>query len=242
MFDRRKYKNFALKQLKGRWGVPVIMTLIVAVIMFIFNIPNYISLFSNPDFLDLLYFEGSLTEFLYAYNQISNSSTSFLVTLIQTVASAILAFATINVYLKMSRSPEKVTLGHFIEGMNFWGKAALASLWKYLWVFLWSLLFVIPGIIKSIAYSQMYFILCEYENVSVTKAMRISIVITQGHKVDLFITYLSFLGWALLSALTLGIGTLWLEPYMNMTLINAYHGLMREALETGKIKPEDLTK
>lgn len=242
MFDRKKYKDFAKKQLKGRWTVPVIMTLIIAVIMFLFDIPNLIRLFTDEVFWKLIYFEGDITEAYDLYNQLSSHSSSYLTSIIQVVAEAILSFAAINVYLKMSRTPEKISLKLFIEGLNNWARAFLAALWKYLWVFIWSLLFFIPGIIKAISYSQMYYILCEYKDVSVTKAMRISMIITYGHKGDLFVTYLSFLGWLLLSVLTFGIGTLWLQPYMDMTLINAYHALMKEALETGKIKPEDLTE
>lgn len=242
MFDRKKYKMFARKQLKGRWAVPVIMTLIITAIMFLFDIPNLIRLFSDEVFWKLWYFEGDITEAYELYSQLSSNSSSYLTSIIQVVAEAILSFAAINVYLKMSRSPEKVSLKYFVEGLNNWSRAFLAALWNYLWVFIWSLLFLIPGIIKAISYSQMYYILCEYKDVSVTKAMRISMIITHGHKGDLFITYLSFLGWICLSALTLGIGVLWVQPYMDMTLINAYHALMKEALELGKIKPEDLTE
>ena len=72
--------------------------------------------------------------------------------------------------------------------------------------------------------------------------MRISIEITKGHKWDLFVMYLSFLGWDILSVLTIGILELWLSPYKNMTYTNAYHALIKEALESGRIKPEDLSE
>ena len=39
MFDRKKYKNFAKQQLKGRWGVPIIMSVIIGIITSIFAIP-----------------------------------------------------------------------------------------------------------------------------------------------------------------------------------------------------------
>lgn len=142
----------------------------------------------------------------------------------------------------MSRSPEPVSLKGFVEGLNNWARALLGALWQLLWVFLWSLLFLIPGIVKAYAYSQMFFIITEYKDVSVTKAMRISMLITKGHKWDLFVMDLSFLGWAILCGLTLGIGALWLEPYMNMSKVNAYHAMLKEALESGLLKPEDLTE
>ena len=75
---------------------------------------------------------------------------------------------------------------------------------------------------------------------SVTRSMKISKIITNGHKGDLFVMYLSFIGWEILATLTFGIGYLWLVPYINMSLVNAYHSMLKEALETGKLKPEDL--
>lgn len=244
MFDRRKYKSFALKQLKGRWTVPVLITLIIIIISFIFEIPIYFSLFSTTSFWDLInYTGGDIDEILDLYTSAVNSASTYnFITYIQLVVNAILEVAAISVYLKMSRSPEKVSFSSFFEGLNKWGKAILAVLWQFLWIVLWSLLFLIPGIIKSFAYSQMFFLISEYKDLSVTKSMKISMIITKGHKWDLFVTYLSFLGWSILCVFTLGIGTLWLTPYMNMTLTNAYHAMLKEAIESGKIKPEDLTE
>ena len=238
MFERKKYKNFAKKQLSGRWGVPILVTLFVFVVSSIFSIPDILQL-SRSGYFAAIWNNDSLAA-LDALNSVK--STSFITSIVSMIISAILEVATICVYIKMSRSPEPVAFSDFIEGFNNWARASLGALWQYLWVFLWTLLFIIPGIIKTIAYSQMYYIIAEYKDVSVTKAMRISIEITKGHKWDLFVMYLSFLGWAILAAFTLGILNLWLIPYMNMTYINAYHALMKEAIESGRIKPEDLTE
>ena len=53
MFERKKYKDFAKKQLKGRWTVPVLMTLCIFVIMELFSFPNYIRFFNN-DFVNYI--------------------------------------------------------------------------------------------------------------------------------------------------------------------------------------------
>lgn len=244
MFERKKYKKFALKQLKGRWTVPVLITLVICLISVIFSIPSYIGLFNNNDFLDLANYSGEdIEEILNLYSSvISQTSRYEFVSIIQMVVTVIFNVAALNVYLKMSRSPEKVSFSDFFEGLNRWGKAALAGLWQFLWVFLWSLLFFIPGIVKAFSYSQMFYLITEYKDLSVTKAMKISMIITKGHKWDLFVTYLSFIGWGILCVFTLGIGTLWLTTYINMTLTNAYHAMLKEAIDTGKIKPEDLTE
>ena len=81
---------------------------------------------------------------------------------------------------------------------------------------------------RSIAYSMNWFILAKEPSVSVFDAMKISKNITNGQKGDLFILDLSFLGWAILSVFTLGIGFLWLLPYMQTTKYNALLYLIQD--------------
>lgn len=56
------------------------------------------------------------------------------------------------------------------------------------------------------------------EEIGVWKAACKSVKLMKGHKWELFILGLSFLGWILLSILTFGIGFLWLLPYIQVTL------------------------
>lgn len=242
MYDIRKYKKFALKQLEKRWGIPILITLLTVLIILIFDLPELIKSYKSEDFALLLNnnYDNIRDMYIAVSRYTASIPTSTYAEFAKLLVEGILSYAAITVYLKMSRSPEKVSFSDFIEGLNNWGKAALATIWESLWVFIWSLLFFIPGLIKYISYSQMKYILLENENVSVTKAMRISMIITNGHKMDLFVTMLSFIGWWILSVLTLGIGFFFLNPYIEMTMVNAYHALMMEALETGKILPEDL--
>jgi|GEM_PF-1987425 len=154
--------------------------------------------------------------------------------------TAVCTIAQYCVYLKMSRTPDPVSFGDFFAGFTHWLRAIGAALWRRLWTYLWMLLFVIPGIVKAIAYSQTFFIVAEFPHVPVVQALDISKKITRGHKADLFVLYLSFLGWYLLCVLTLGIASLWVVPYQTMTCVNAYHALMKQALESGVVTIEDI--
>ena len=241
MFDRKKYKYFARQQLKSRWNIPAIITIISGLVMIIFSIPELVETFRAIPELWTLDFTDS-NSYSIAVKMITGENTSTLLSYIQLAVSAIFEMAAICVYLKMSRSPNPVHLSDFFEGLNNWARAILAQLLVTVWVFLWSLLFFFPGIIKAIAYSQTMFIAAEYKTVSVSKALRISKIITNGHKMDLFVMHLSFIGWAILASIPAGLGFIFLIPYMNLSFINAYHAMMKEALETGSIKPEDLQK
>jgi uncharacterized membrane protein len=93
---------------------------------------------------------------------------------------------------------------------------------------LWSILFIIPGIIKALAYSQAPYIIAENPNMPVMEALRLSERMMKGKKWDFFVLNLSFFGWALLSIPTLGLLTIWLEPYMQMSAVNFYNDVKRD--------------
>ena len=240
MFDRKKYKRFAKVQIKGRWTVPVIIVLLTRIVVSIFELPDYLYIY-NSGAMDSLW-KGNFSEFWAILQSQPSSPTAFPLSMLQIIVAQIFDLAALNVYIKMTRSPEKVSFSSFIEGFNNWGRATLGILWQMLWTFLWMLLFFIPGFIKMISYSQMFYLLAEYDNLSVTKAMRVSMEITRGHKWDLFVMYLSFIGWELLSIITFGISNLFVSPYITLSLLNAYHGMLKEAVESGRITPEDLAE
>ena len=96
-----------------------------------------------------------------------------------------------------------------------------------LFIFLWSLLLIIPGIIKSLSYAMVPYILAE-DGVDVkhTDAITASREMMDGHKWRLFVIYLSFIGWYILGALTLGVLTvLYVEPYVQQTLALFYEDI-----------------
>ncbi len=97
------------------------------------------------------------------------------------------------------------------------GTKFVSTLLVTLYTFLWSLLFIIPGIVKSYSYAMTPYILLDRPELSATDAIKESEKMMNGHKMDLFILDLSFIGWILLSMLTCGILVLYVEPYMEAT-------------------------
>lgn len=114
------------------------------------------------------------------------------------------------------------------NGFKNFGKSIGLFFWQLLWVFLWTLLFIIPGIIKSYSYCMSFYILADHPEITVREALNESKRMTQGHKLDLFILQLSFIGWGILATLTFGIGYFWLIPYMQVTMANTYKKLANQ--------------
>lgn len=115
------------------------------------------------------------------------------------------------------------------------GDGFCLSLLRSIFIFLWSLLLVIPGIIASLSYSMAHFIMVENPNMTAREALKASKELMDGYKWDLFCLNLSFIGWILLCILTLGIGYLWLDPYMNAAHAAFYRSIRagEKALEEG---------
>jgi uncharacterized membrane protein len=87
---------------------------------------------------------------------------------------------------------------------------------------LWALLLVIPGIIAALGYSMTFYILADDESIKAEDALKKSKLMMEGHKLKLFYLYLRFFLLALLCVLTLGIGFLWLIPFINITMAKFY--------------------
>lgn len=129
----------------------------------------------------------------------------------------------------------------FSTGFSNYGRKLGGMLWMYLFIYLWTLLFIIPGIIKSIAYSMTPYILGDHPNVTAKEALKISMRMTEGHKGDIFVMYLSFIGWMLLSCITFGlVGFFYSNPYMYISLAGLYEEIKDHALETGTIHASEL--
>ncbi len=129
----------------------------------------------------------------------------------------------------------------FSIGFDDYGRKLGGILWTWLFAFLWMLLLIVPGVIKSIAYSMTPYLLAEYRNIPATEAIKVSMKITDGRKWDMFIMYLSFIGWILLGSITFGITHIFYSgPYMNTAFAGMYDVLKKDALETGRITLAEL--
>jgi uncharacterized membrane protein len=118
---------------------------------------------------------------------------------------------------------------------GYWRKVG-GYAWMYLFQVLWSLLFVIPGIIKSFSYALTPYILGDCPNVKAQDALKLSMRIMKGRKADLFVFYLSYIGWGLLSAITFGVVAIfYVQPYVQSALACFYLEAREEALRNGTI-------
>ncbi len=124
-----------------------------------------------------------------------------------------LGYAVAAMGLDLYRRKE-VHAGDLFQGYKSLGRVITTYILVTIYTFLWTLLLVIPGIIKTYSYSMVPFILKDRPELENNAAIEESMRIMRGHKMKLFLLDLSFIGWIILSCLTLGIGFIFLAPYM----------------------------
>ena len=151
--------------------------------------------------------------------------------------------------MQVSRT-NKGEFGTAFKGFNRLGDAFVACFLTGLFIFLWALLglisygiaiatsistgemnfvalfltfpLMIPAVICGYRYSMVYFILNDNPEMSGTEAMKASKEMMKGHKWELFVLHLTFIGWIILSPFTLYLLLIWLIPYMRISQVKFY--------------------
>ena len=199
------YKNRALSALENKWGNFVAITFVYG---FIIGVTQILS--GDKDSPAILHLIG----------------------LVLFILALPLTWGYQTLFLGAVRGGE-ATAKDMFEGYNkeLFSRVLTTTLLYYVYVFLWSLLLLIPGCIKSYSYAMTPYILKDNPEMKNNAAIEESMHMMNGHKLELFILDLSFIGWAILSLLTCGIGFLWLAPYMSMAHVNFYEDLKKASVE-----------
>lgn len=111
-----------------------------------------------------------------------------------------------------------------------------------IFIMLWSLLLVIPGIVKFYSYSMAPYIQQKESNKEWKYCLDKSISMMNGHKWQLFVLDLSFIGWYLLGTICLGIGVFFVIPYHQMSRANFFEALYATNAPAEPAKTEEIAE
>lgn len=126
--------------------------------------------------------------------------------------------------LRMIRQQQN-SLWNLMDGFQNFLKIIGLNILTGIFTALWSLLFIIPGIIAAYRYRQALYLLLDHPEMGIMECIRESKRLMVGHKAELFILDLSFIGWALLSIIPfVSVYTL---PYTESTYA-LYYSMLRE--------------
>ena len=121
----------------------------------------------------------------------------------------------------------------FLLRVKKWMKASWIMFVKYVWYLLWCLTLV-GIVVKHYSYFLVPYIAAENPDMTARQAVTLSRKMMKGHKWQCFVFELSFLGWEVLGALTMGIfNVLYTNPYKVAAFTRYYAELRAEAIEKG---------
>lgn len=194
-------KKAAKESLSGRWGFAVLAFLLFSIIQ---GVPNL--------------FGSDIDE--------PSSSIDLVVSLVSILLIPV-GVGWTWIAMSIARGEEtKVT--DLFEPYGMFLKVVGLGIVQFIFIALWTLLLIIPGIIKSFSYLLTYYILRDEPSIGILEAITRSRQLMDGHKMEAFLLFLSFIGWALLVIVTLGLAVLWVGPYFSVTLAKFYDRIRGE--------------
>lgn len=212
---RRELKNNAKLALRGNWGWAVLMCLINMIIVAILS--------GSGHRVDQIYMDYEGTNF---YMQLLSPLGTILAWIGDFIAlSLVISFLKLRDDDKLEK-PYVSAFSVFTE--NRFGPECINFVMTSIFTFLWTLLLIIPGIIKSYSYAMTPYIVKDMvasgKQIGATDGINASRELMNGHKMDLFVFDLSFIGWFLLGGISV-IGMLWVVPYYQTAKANFYREL-----------------
>ncbi|MCD6322271.1 MAG: DUF975 family protein [Clostridiales bacterium] len=184
--------------LTGNWGMAVLVILVYGLITGVGGSS------SNSASGDSGWFNGVAAGLIVL-------GSSFAIAYSILVANVIEYGASIT-FLKLTRE-KKITFEYMFSGFKDYGRVVATMFFRNIFIFLWSLLLIIPGIVKSYAYSMTEYLIADNPSLDALSAITKSREMMRGWKGKLFLLDLSLIGWWFLSLFTCGIGFLWLGSY-----------------------------
>ena len=218
MKKNQELKNEALAALSGNWPPSVVAMIVVLLITYCVVLP--------------------VSVWQVIAEEVGTASTSVLLLTYLVMYVFILLVSVPLQYVGMFNAfkvlhkdgDARVTANTFSFTFKGYGKTLGVSLLMFLFTFLWTMLLIVPGIIKAISYSLAPFIIKDNPELTANQAINLSQKMMKGHKLRFFGLSLSFIGWGILCVFTLGIGNLWLNPYMYTTFAAFYQDVKKDYL------------
>lgn len=130
-------------------------------------------------------------------------------------------------FLALARRQE-ASVSFVFRGFDRFSTCLATHLLMCLFILLWALLLIVPGIMAALRYSQVYYLLAADPELGARAAIDRSKAMMSGHKWKLFCLVLRFVGWFILGIISLGIGFLWIGPYLGVAFAR-FHEDLRSA-------------
>lgn len=210
--NRTKIKETAKKMIDGKlWSIwkPVLLIALIS---------GTLSFILDKAFL-----------MTYSYEVLLIDGNSLAVNLSNTIATFIMAPISIGYtfYILNFVRGKKFSIDDIFSKMKY-----ILPIWAVIFIVsilvsIGSVLLIIPGIIISLMFAMMEYVMADGEY-NVTETLKKSKELMKGHKWDFFVFNLSFIGWILLGIITFGIAFIYITPYITVSKALYYEELKKK--------------
>ena len=205
-----EYRAQAREALRNQWGDAAITSLIILVIAMVISTPSIITSLKGSDW------GGSITTLLSVL--VLPLQYAFYISLLDRVRTN--ETNIVNYTITYARQHAYANMRFLVAGLLIMILSSLLAV----------VTLGIGAIILSYAYGMVPYLLHDYPELSPREAMKIRREMMRGQKWNLFVLDFTFIGWILLSILTLGLGVLFVQPYMLTARAAFYEDLKAEKL------------
>lgn len=203
--DRVMLKKKAKGLIRKNLNVFAVFALILFLCNLIIGIGNYANIIANIYNTAGYGYIANINYFSLPFFKFFSFAISFLLI-------PMLMFSIQNASLQVARDKE-IKYSMLKYGFNRLFDSVILNLLRTLFVFLWSLLLVVPGILKSYSYRMAPYLMIDDKNLTPREAIKLSTRIMDGHRFELFVLDISFIGWYILWWITAGVFSLYVLPY-----------------------------
>ena len=205
-----EYRAQAREALRNQWGDAAITSLIILVIAMVISTPSIITSLKGSDW------GGSISTLLSVL--VLPLQYAFYISLLDRVRTN--ETNIVNYTITYARQHAYANMRFLVAGLLIMILSSLLAV----------VTLGIGAIILSYAYGMVPYLLHDYPELTPREAMKISREMMRGQKWNLFVLDFTFIGWILLSILTLGLGVLFVQPYMLTARAAFYEDLKAEKL------------
>lgn len=230
--NRAELKFRARQAMRSSAVSPYIMALVYSVIAYVMGLLSARLL--NVDVVSVVKHLGAdvVMEnpeiFINYYISRAPGAFAYFIELLLRIMGMLLYAGQVVFILNMVRGLQN-SLWNLMDGFQSFLRIIGLRILMAIFVFLWSLLFVIPGIVAAYRYRLALYLLLDHPEMGVMECIRESKRLMRGHKAELFILDLSFIGWALLSVIPFV--SIYTIPYTEATYALYYCQLAAQAHE-----------
>lgn len=229
------YRASARERLSGKWGKVALVSLCYFVVFFILGFieglmpENIKSIFSlATTIIEIPLGFGLIISFYKLFNSEDVGAFDFLKSGFSNFKRAWLVG--LNVAVKMIIPVILIFVGAILftfgiaaTGFSAFSRGSTAgSTFMLIFGIIIYLVGLIWTILKSYYYQLAYIVAIDNEELSHKQVVEKCRYIMEGKRFKLFCLQFSFIGWAILTCLTFGIGLFWLLPYIQFAMLSFY--------------------